>query len=123
MSRLDAAKLDDAVPVFAPSEFTLAEAFKKAFEDRPEESYHLALIGKWTKVYNLTAVRQPAEMLTHHLLDSLAVIGPVRRQTVGRPVRLLVTPPLQSISTRSLAFAAMRSGNQRMELSVFRSAH
>ena len=39
--------LDDTVPVFAPSEFTLAEAFKKAFEGRPEEAYHLALIGKW----------------------------------------------------------------------------
>ncbi|NQW95180.1 MAG: class I SAM-dependent methyltransferase, partial [Polaromonas sp.] len=33
-----------------------------------------ALIAKWTKVYNLTAVRDPAEMMTHHLLDSLAVI-------------------------------------------------
>jgi 16S rRNA (guanine527-N7)-methyltransferase len=39
-----------------------------------------ALIGKWTKVYNLTAVRDPAEMLTHHLLDSLAVIAPLRRE-------------------------------------------
>ena len=38
-----------------------------------------ALIGKWTKVYNLTAVRDPAEMLTHHLLDSLAVIAPLQR--------------------------------------------
>ena len=38
-----------------------------------------ALIGKWTKVYNLTAVRDPAEMLTHHLLDSLAVIAPLTR--------------------------------------------
>ena len=37
------------------------------------------LIGKWTKVYNLTAVRDPAEMLTHHLLDSLAVIAPLNR--------------------------------------------
>lgn len=37
------------------------------------------LIGKWTKVYNLTAVRDPAEMLTHHLLDSLAAIAPLRR--------------------------------------------
>ena len=36
------------------------------------------LIGKWTRVYNLTAVRDPAEMLTHHLLDSLAAIGPLR---------------------------------------------
>lgn len=37
------------------------------------------LIGKWTKVYNLTAVRDPAEMMTHHLLDSLAAVLPLRR--------------------------------------------
>ena len=37
-----------------------------------------ALIQKWTQVYNLTAVRDPAEMMTHHLLDSLAVIAPLR---------------------------------------------
>lgn len=41
---------------------------------------YLDLIQKWTKVYNLTAVRDPEEMLTHHLLDSLAVIGPLRAQ-------------------------------------------
>jgi 16S rRNA (guanine527-N7)-methyltransferase len=41
---------------------------------------YLALIQKWTKVYNLTAVRDPAEMMTHHLLDSLAVIEPLRVQ-------------------------------------------
>jgi 16S rRNA (guanine527-N7)-methyltransferase len=39
---------------------------------------YLDLIQKWTKVYNLTAVRNPAEMLTHHLLDSLAIIAPLR---------------------------------------------
>ncbi|WP_341908912.1 16S rRNA (guanine(527)-N(7))-methyltransferase RsmG [Polaromonas sp. YR568] len=37
------------------------------------------LIGKWTQVYNLTAVRDPAEMMTHHLLDSLAAVLPLRR--------------------------------------------
>ena len=41
-----------------------------------------ALIAKWTKVYNLTAVRDPAEMVTHHLLDSLAVIAPLQRHMV-----------------------------------------
>lgn len=50
---------------------------------------YLSLIAKWTKVYNLTAVRDPQEMLTHHLLDSLAAIGPLRRHTEGRAVRLL----------------------------------
>ena len=41
---------------------------------------YLALLQKWNKVYNLTAVRDPAEMLTHHLLDSMAVISPLRTQ-------------------------------------------
>jgi 16S rRNA (guanine527-N7)-methyltransferase len=41
---------------------------------------YLALIQKWTQVYNLTAVRDPSEMLTHHLLDSLAVVNPLLRQ-------------------------------------------
>ena len=41
---------------------------------------YLGLIQKWTKVYNLTAVRDPQEMLTHHLLDSLAVVAPLRLQ-------------------------------------------
>jgi 16S rRNA (guanine527-N7)-methyltransferase len=41
---------------------------------------YLDLIQKWNKVYNLTAVRDPAEMLTHHLLDSLAVVGPLMRR-------------------------------------------
>jgi 16S rRNA (guanine527-N7)-methyltransferase len=50
---------------------------------------YLALLGKWAKVYNLTALREPGEMLTHHLLDSLAVIGPLRRQTGGVAGRLL----------------------------------
>lgn len=50
---------------------------------------YLALIGKWGSVYNLTALRQPAEILSHHLLDSLAVIGPLTRHTQGRPTRLL----------------------------------
>lgn len=50
---------------------------------------YLALLQKWNKVYNLTAVRNPAEMLTHHLLDSLAAIQPLLRQTAGEPIRLL----------------------------------
>ncbi len=53
----------------------------------------LALLQKWNKVYNLTAVRDPQEMLTHHLLDSLAAVGPLRRHVaqagLPAPVRLL----------------------------------
>ena len=45
---------------------------------------YLDLLQKWGKVYNLTALRQPADMLTHHLLDSLAVVLPLKRQLAAR---------------------------------------
>jgi 16S rRNA (guanine(527)-N(7))-methyltransferase RsmG len=35
---------------------------------------YLSLLEKWNKVYNLTAIRDPQEMLTKHILDSLAVV-------------------------------------------------
>ena len=35
---------------------------------------YLALLHKWNKVYNITAVRDPLEMVTLHLLDSLSVL-------------------------------------------------
>src|SRR5665811_154589 len=35
---------------------------------------YLALMVKWNKVYNLTAIRDPQQMVSHHLLDSLAVL-------------------------------------------------
>ena len=50
---------------------------------------HVALIQKWNKVYNLTALRDPADMLTHHLLDSLTAIAPLRRHTHGQPLKVL----------------------------------
>ncbi len=60
---------------------------------------YLDLIAKWTKVYNLTAVRDADEMLTHHLLDSLAVIAPLRRELAMLPQPVAATdgPPMFSL--------------------------
>jgi 16S rRNA (guanine527-N7)-methyltransferase len=38
---------------------------------------YIALIEKWNKVHNLTAVREPLEMVTLHLLDSLTIVAHV----------------------------------------------
>jgi 16S rRNA (guanine527-N7)-methyltransferase len=43
-------------------------------ETRQKLLDYVALVQKWNKVYNLTAVRDADKMLTHHLLDSLAVV-------------------------------------------------
>ena len=54
---------------------------------------YLALLQKWNQVYNLTAVRDPQAMLSHHLLDCLAVVAPLRAQLAAlamtAPIRLL----------------------------------
>jgi len=54
---------------------------------------YLALLQKWNQVYNLTAVRDPQAMLSHHLLDCLAVVAPLRMQLavlgLTEPIRLL----------------------------------
>jgi 16S rRNA (guanine527-N7)-methyltransferase len=35
---------------------------------------YVELLAKWNRTYNLTAIREPAQMVTHHLLDSLAAL-------------------------------------------------
>ena len=40
---------------------------------------YLQLLGKWNKVFNLTALRDAQRMLTHHIFDSLSIIPALRR--------------------------------------------
>ncbi len=53
---------------------------------------YLALVQKWNRVYNLTALRDPASMLTHHVFDSLSVVAPLQRQlaVLGLPTARLL---------------------------------
>jgi len=36
--------------------------------------HYVLLISKWNRVHNLTAIRDPARMISHHILDSLAIV-------------------------------------------------
>ncbi|MDX1443821.1 MAG: 16S rRNA (guanine(527)-N(7))-methyltransferase RsmG [Gammaproteobacteria bacterium] len=58
-------RLDDGL---AELDIPAATAARDALAD------YLALLVKWNRAFNLTAVRDPAEMVTRHLLDSLAVL-------------------------------------------------
>ncbi len=44
---------------------------------------YLDLLGRWNRTYNLTSIRDTRGMLTHHLIDCLAVVAPLRRE-LGR---------------------------------------
>lgn len=43
------------------------------------------LIQKWNRVYNLTAIRNPEDIITHHLLDSLAVVEALSFELQAKP--------------------------------------
>jgi 16S rRNA (guanine527-N7)-methyltransferase len=47
-------------------------------ETEPKLLQYLQILGKWNQAYNLTAVRDPHDMVTRHLLDSLAVLPYLR---------------------------------------------
>lgn len=56
----------------------------------PRLEAYLGLLAKWNAAYNLTAVRDPAQMRIQHLADCLAVVEPLRRRLgTGRPARVL----------------------------------
>ena len=72
----DSSRLDGRLEALAPR---LGLALTAT--ERERLLAYMALIQRWTKVYNLTSVRNTGEMFTHHLLDCLAVVVPLRTGT------------------------------------------
>ncbi|MBK7647284.1 MAG: 16S rRNA (guanine(527)-N(7))-methyltransferase RsmG [Betaproteobacteria bacterium] len=61
------------------SQITLAAGLAELGLNLPEEVQHKLLafrdlLLKWNKTYNLTALRDPAQAISHHLLDSLTIL-------------------------------------------------
>jgi len=46
---------------------------------------YMGWLQKWNKVYNLTSLRDPTEMLSHHLIDSLSAVAPLQRHLATLP--------------------------------------
>lgn len=50
---------------------------------------YLELLAKWNRAYNLSAVREPLQMVHQHLLDCLAALPAIDRHLGDRPARIL----------------------------------
>lgn len=60
-----------------------AAAFALPRGARKKLQAYIALLAKWNATYNLTAIREPERMVTHHILDALAVLPHLT--DAGRP--------------------------------------
>lgn len=50
---------------------------------------YVALLDKWNRTYNLTAIREPARMVTHHVLDALAILPHLPARPAGNAGHVL----------------------------------
>lgn len=95
---------------------------------------YVALLQKWNKVYNLTSIRDPLEMVTLHLLDSLSVLPYINTSNLldvgsggGLPgiVLAIVKPELQvtTIDTVQKKVIFMRQAKAELGLSNLTVVH
>jgi 16S rRNA (guanine527-N7)-methyltransferase len=70
---------------------TIAAAIGVPLDTRARERLwsYLGLLERWNSTYNLTAVRDPAQMLIQHVADCLAIVPPLRRWLDDRSASLL----------------------------------
>lgn len=86
------------------------------------------LLGKWNRVYNLTAIRSPEQAVTHHLLDSLSVLphldGIARLADIGSGgglpgiVLAIARPELQITSIETVGKKASFQQQAKIELGL-----
>ena len=65
-----------------------AQALDLALDDAQIDrlARYLGVLQQWNSVYNLTAVRDPKDMLTQHLFDCLAIVPALRRHAAAHPI-------------------------------------
>jgi 16S rRNA (guanine527-N7)-methyltransferase len=58
-------------------------ALELSSEQRSRLLDFISLLAKWNRTYNLTAIREPEAMLTHHVLDSLSVLPLLKKSALA----------------------------------------
>lgn len=67
-------------PVLASLQLSLSDGQQVQLAD------YMVMLAHWNSTFNLTALRDPQDMLSHHLADCLAVLAPLRRHLQSLPV-------------------------------------
>jgi 16S rRNA (guanine527-N7)-methyltransferase len=83
--------MSDAFETLRPALRSAAEQLAIALPDAQADALlsYLGLLQRWNATYNLTAVRDPQQMLTQHLADCLAIISPLQHHSGARRLQLL----------------------------------
>lgn len=82
--------MDEADPRRAPLRAGLTELALSASDETVSQLLaYLDLLTKWNRAYNLSAVREPGQMVRQHLLDCLAALPALDRHLQDRPARIL----------------------------------
>src|SRR5215213_3312439 len=79
MTRRSSARLADSLHSYTSAARLSAGAQAPALPEEAEDKLlrFIDLLSRWNRVYNLTAIGDPAQMLTHHVLDSLSIAAPL----------------------------------------------
>lgn len=81
-------------PVLASLDLALSEVQQAQLAD------YMVMLAHWNSTYNLTALRDAQDMLTHHLTDCLTVLAPLKRHLAERGL-LDRTPPARLLDVGS----------------------
>lgn len=82
--------MEETDPRRAPLRAGLAELALSASDKTVSQLLaYLDLLTKWNRAYNLSAVREPGQMVRQHLLDCLAALPALDRHLQDRPARIL----------------------------------
>ena len=73
---------------------------------------YVALLVKWNRTYNLTAIRDPLAMVTHHLLDSLSVLPHLQGYLPRLPARARLADAGSGAGLPGVPIAIARPGWQ-----------
>ena len=69
---------------------------------------YVVLLRQWNGTYNLPAIREPMQMLTHHVIDSLSVVNPLRERLRALPAATRVLDAGSGAGLPGLMLALMQ---------------